>query len=213
MTADAHRKPDPGSSGNVAVLRFQGTDAQLLDLVRRKDATAFAVVYDRFGDDVNRLIWRCLGADPDHDDVVHEAFLQILKGLPRVVDPRALRGWVATVAINTARTELRKRRFRRAFWSADPVPDVAVSAGDPECHELLRRTYAILDRLPTDERIAFILRFVEQHALAEVAELVGCSLATVKRRISRATKRFGELAARDPELADLARAKKWGGMA
>lgn len=201
MAADAQRKPDFGSSPNVAVLRFQGTDAQLLELVRRRDKTAPAAVYDRFGHDVNRLVWRCLGADPDHDDIVHDAFIQIIEGLPRVTNPAALRSWVASVAINTARTELRKRRLRRAFWSADPMPDVAASTTDPETARVLRRTYAILDRLPTDERIAFILRFIEQHALAEVAEMVGCSLATAKRRIARANERFHKLASRDPDLA------------
>ena len=201
MAADAQRKPDFGSSPNVAVLRFQGTDAQLLELVARRDPTAPAVVFDRFGDDVNRLVWRCLGADPDHDDIVHDAFIHILEGLPRVAHAGALRSWVASVAINTARTELRKRRFRRTFWSSDPVPDIAASSSDPESTRMLQRIYAILDRLPTDERIAFILRFVEQHSLAEVAELVGCSLATIKRRIARANERFHKLAGRDPDLA------------
>lgn len=210
MAADAQRKPDSGSSPNVAVLRFQGTDAQLLELVRRRDKTAPAIVYDRFGDDVNRLVWRCLGADPDHDDIVHDVFIQILQGLPRVTNPAALRSWVASVAINTARTELRKRRFRRAFWSSDPAPDVPASSTDPESARLLARTYAILDRLPTDERIAFILRFVEQHSLAEVAELVGCSLATIKRRLARANERFHKLAGRDPDLARRL-AAAWGG--
>ena len=63
----------------------------------------------------------------------------------------------------------------------------------PESRETVRRVYAILDRLAADLRIAFTLRFVERHSLAEVAALTGCSLATAKRRISRATQRFAQL--------------------
>lgn len=210
MAASAQRKPGL-ESGNVAVLRFQGTDAQLLELVRREDPSVPAVVYDRYGDDVNRLIWRCLGADAEHDDIVHDAFIQILRGLGRVQDPSSLRSWIASVALNTARSELRRRRRRRAFWSADAPPEVEVSGGDPEARDLLRRVYAILDRFPPDERIAFVLRHVEQRALAEVAELVGCSLATIKRRLARATRRFRTLTAKEPDLAERLSSSSWGG--
>jgi RNA polymerase sigma-70 factor (ECF subfamily) len=40
--------------------------------------------------------------------------------------------------------------------------------------------------MPSDERIAWTLRYVERHQLEGVAELAGCSLATAKRRIQRA---------------------------
>ena len=43
-----------------------------------------------------------------------------------------------------------------------------------------------LQTVPPDDRIAWTLRHVERHRLEAVAELCGCSLATVKRRILRA---------------------------
>lgn len=191
----------PPSRGSVQVLPLVGDDEELLALVHRGGSTAAAVVYDRFGDEVNRVVGRLLGPDADHDDVVHDAFVQILRGLPRLREVAALRGFVRAVTINTVRSELRRRRFRRAFWSSDEAPDPSDDAIDPENAETLRRVYAILDRLATDLRIAFTLRFVERHSLVEVAEMTGCSLATAKRRIARASQRFGELAQRDDDLA------------
>ncbi|MGH1341810.1 MAG: RNA polymerase sigma factor [Nannocystales bacterium] len=208
QAGDEQKRP-----ANVAVLRFQGSDAQLLELVRSRDPTAPAAVFDRFEQDVNRLIWRCLGADTDHDDLVHETFLHVLKGMARVRDPEALRGWVASVAVNTARSELRKRRFRRGFWSTEPMPDVGAEPADTEGRDMLRQVYRILDRLPTDERIAFILRHVEQRPLEHVAEMAGCSLATIKRRLAKANKRFAAIAKKDPALADRLAVSKWGGRA
>jgi RNA polymerase sigma-70 factor (ECF subfamily) len=46
--------------------------------------------------------------------------------------------------------------------------------------------YALLQTMPADDRIAWTLRHVERHRLEAVAELSECSLATAKRRISRA---------------------------
>jgi len=191
----------PADRGNVQVLPNAFADDELLALVRRGGGTAAAVVYDRFGDDVNRIVGRLLGPDADHDDVVHDAFVQILRGLPRLREAAALRGFVRAVTINTVRSELRRRRFRRAFWSSDEAPEPTDHALDPESRETLRRIYAILDRLAADLRIAFTLRFVERHSLAEVATMTGCSLATAKRRIARATHRFAELAHADDDLA------------
>jgi RNA polymerase sigma-70 factor, ECF subfamily len=191
----------PPSRGSVQVLPLVGDDEELLALVHRGGSTAAAVVYDRFGDEVNRVVGRLLGPDAEHDDVVHDAFVQILRGLPRLREVAALRGFVRAVTVNTVRSELRRRRFRRAFWSSDEAPELTDDAIDPESAEILRRVYAILDRLAADLRIAFTLRFIERHSLAEVAEMTGCSLATAKRRIARATERFTELARADHDLA------------
>jgi RNA polymerase sigma-70 factor (ECF subfamily) len=191
----------PAARGSVQVLPFTGADEELLALVRRGGGTAAAVVYDRFGDDVNRIVGRLLGPDADHDDVVHDSFVQILRGLPRLREVGALRGFVRAVTINTVRSELRRRRFRRAFWSSDEAPEPTDDTLDPDSRETVRRIYAILDRLAADLRIAFTLRFVERHSLAEVAAMTGCSLATVKRRIARASSRFAELAQTDDDLA------------
>jgi RNA polymerase sigma-70 factor (ECF subfamily) len=186
-------------SGRLQVLPFAGDDDELLGAVRRGGPTAAAFVYDRFGGEVNRIVGRLLGPDADHDDVVHDAFVQILRGLPRLREAPALRGFVRAVTINTVRSELRRRRFRRAFWSNDAAPELADDGMDPEQREIVRRIYAILDRLSTDLRIAFTLRFVERHSLVEVAAMTNCSLATIKRRLAKATRRFAELA--DDDLA------------
>jgi RNA polymerase sigma-70 factor (ECF subfamily) len=193
-------------SGNVQVLPWAGDDRELLAMLQRGGPAAAALLYDRFADDVHRTVARCLGPDRDRDDVIHDAFVQILRGLARVREPAALRGRVVAVAVNTARSELRRRRFRRLFWSPLPAPDREVDAHDPEARDLLRRVYQRLDRLGTTERLAFVLRFVERFELTEVARLMDCSLATAKRKIARAQARFAELAADDPEL--LARFRK-----
>lgn len=194
--------PRASGTARVQVLPLVGDDDEaLLATVRRGGATAAAVVYDRFGDEVNRVVGRLLGPDADHDDVVHDAFVQILRGLPRLREVAALRGFVRAVTINTVRSELRKRRFRRAFWSSDEAPEPIVDGLEREGAETVRRVYAILERLATDLRIAFTLRFVERHSLAEIAAMTQCSLATVKRRIARATQRFAEIAQGDDELA------------
>ena len=49
---------------------------------------------------------------------------------------------------------------------------------------MFRTVEAALDTVPADARIAWVLRYLEQEPLEDVARICGCSLATVKRRIT-----------------------------
>lgn len=192
-----------------------GVDADLLlAMARAGHPRTGAALFDGFEAVVNRLVWRVLGADEAHDDVVHQVFVALLAGLRRVRDAAGLEGWVVVVTINTVRSEIRRRRLRRLWLRSEPGAIDLAEAPEPrhEARELLRRTYAVLADLPANERIAFTLRCIDEQPLAEVAEACGCSLATIKRRLIAARSRFRRLAERDPVLAEQLRSsEKWSG--
>ena len=75
-------------------------------------------------------------------------------------------------------------------------------ADDGTVGEAVRHTYALRQAV-AGSPIAFVLRRVEGHELAEAARLSGCSLATVKRRLARAERRFEAMARSDPALRPL----------
>lgn len=134
------------------------------------------------------IAFRILGRDDEVDDVVQDVFLDAWQGIQRLRDPSAVKGWLATVAVRCASRRLRQRRLK-AFLGLREMPsyqNLVAPNANQEQHLLLRKVYAILDRLPVRERLAWILRHVEGEDLKEVARLCGCSLATAKRRIAAA---------------------------
>jgi RNA polymerase sigma-70 factor, ECF subfamily len=144
--------------------------------------------FRRFSGYVATIGLRMLGRREDVDDLVQDVFVAAAKGLAHVRDPRATRAWLATVAVRTARTKLHHRRLKRLL-SLDEKPDyydIADERASPETRVLLAKVYAILDRLPVDQRLAWTLRCIEGEQLDRVALLCHCSLATAKRRIERA---------------------------
>ncbi len=170
--------------------------AELIAGVARRDRASVGRFFDRFEDEVNRIIWALLGADSEHDDLVHLAFSEMLENIARVERPIALRGWVRAVAVNVVRKALRARRWRRLFAPEeeglerfDPwVPGEAQ-------RELIRGVYRVLAQLPAEQRTVLVLRHLEGYELSELAEAMRCSLATAKRWLARAetnfSKRFG----------------------
>jgi RNA polymerase sigma-70 factor (ECF subfamily) len=186
-----------GASGELA-------DASVAALLRSGSREAAAAVYDRFAKVVNRWVWRLLGADPEHDDIVQQVFMQILRAGPSLRESDKLAGWLHAITINTVHGELRRRQVRRFFWRDSPP---AVLHGDfvqeVEMRDLLVRAKGVIDKLPPGERIAFMLHYVDRHSAAEIAELCGYSLSTAKRRLAGATRRFEAIVAASPELSRL----------
>jgi RNA polymerase sigma-70 factor (ECF subfamily) len=132
---------------------------------------------------------------------VHDAFASSLTSMDQVRDGNAVKGWMASIAAHTAHRAIRRRRTMRflLFWKRQEPIDV-VPAPPAEPRRALRRAYEVLDGLPADERVAFALRYFEEMEVAEVAETVGASVSTVKRRIARGERRFLAAATRCPVL-------------
>jgi len=188
-------------SGRVLTLAVsRAADSALLEGLLEQEPSAVAALYDRFLGLVQRLLVRTLGSSHDLEDLTQETFITVVRRCPTLRDPSALRSFIVSVTLRVARNELRKRAIRR-FVGLDEAADVPVShPHDAAVAQGIRHLYAALDRLDADSRTAFVLRYVEGCDLGETARASGCSLATVKRRLSRAEKRFEAIAKGDPVL-------------
>ena len=175
--------------------------AAILDQVKRGDPGAAELIVERFSAEIDRLLWRLLGADSEHQDLVHQVLCAVLQDASKVRDPEALAGWVRRVAVNVVCSELRKRTVRRRWSSPEPNPErFAGEIMDPLVRRRLSRIYDVLDRLPAQQRIVLCLRYFEEYSIDEIAGARNWSRRTVNRRLSQASDRFQRLAAADPEL-------------
>ncbi len=186
-------------------LGFAGDDLALVDALRANHPGAKAALFQRHVGWVERLITHVIGFDAELADILQEVFTRALASIHSLKDPSALQAWLGRVATHTARkvlrTRMRRAWLRRFVDSAEEERyEPAAIAFAPEARQALRAVYRVLDVLPTDERIAFALRFVDGMDLTEVAAACDVSLATIKRRLVRSERRFVAVAARYPEL-------------
>lgn len=190
------------------------TDTALVAAIRAGRPDAGELLFERYGEYVERLIVRVLGMDPEVPDLINEVFARAFERIDQLEKAAALKGWLGSIACFTARSCLRERRSRRrflGFFAPEELPEVPFSGAPVECSLALLRTYEVLDRLPPDERIAFALRFVDGMSLSEVAEVMRVSIGTVKRRLTRGRERFVRAARRDPLLRELVeQSQRWG---
>jgi RNA polymerase sigma-70 factor (ECF subfamily) len=189
--------------GLVTPLKFVGDDRALVEALRSGHPGAVAVLYERHAAAVHRTLRSALGPDADLPDLVQEVFIRALDSIVQLDDHERLRGWLSGIAVFSARGLIRRRARRK--WLGLFSPQRAASAQqDPpstEARFALREVYAVLDELPVDERMPFVLRIIDGMTLPDGAEACGVSLATFKRRLARAEQKFVQAAERRPQLS------------
>jgi len=176
-------------------------DVAIVHLLMTGDPRAPRAAWQRFAPMVHRMLKRAFGPAHEIDDLVQDVFLLLFDRVATLREPKALCAFVITLTAYTIRRELRRKRA--AGWlQLDDVPPMSGAGADLDSREALRRLYRILDRLGADDRTAFTLRFFEGLELVEVAEAMGVSLATTKRRLAHARSRVASHAQRDAALVE-----------
>lgn len=172
------------------------------DLIARAvagDGEAFGELVEPLEAKVYSLAYRMSGNREDAYDLAQEAFLKVYRALARFKGQSSFSTWLYRVVSNTCLDQLRRqRRSRPATSLDDPVDtgggvlrrEVADETCEPEQlalrSETAREIQAAVANLPPDHRLAILLRDYEDLPYERIAQAMGCSLGTVKSRISRA---------------------------
>jgi RNA polymerase sigma-70 factor (ECF subfamily) len=193
---------DSSPHQRVVELPIPDSDAALVGALRAGRVDAGRTLFERYGRDVERVLFRVLGPDTELPDLLQDVFVAALTSIDQVRDPSALRGWLTGIAVRKARKCIVKRRRWRIiqFFAPTDMPEGEARVAPVEVSEALRCTYEVLDRLPADERLAFALRHIDGMELTVVATACGVSLATIKRRLVRAQRAFVRMASEQDAL-------------
>ncbi len=135
-------------------------------------------------DEVYRFLLASVGPG-EADDCFQETFLAALRAYPRLRHAGNLRGWLYTIAHRKAVDVHRRRRRERA---EEELPDVGSEPMPLPRPDL----WAAVQRLPTRQRAAVVLRHVADLPHAEIGRIVGCSEAAARQSVRAGIKRLRE---------------------
>lgn len=154
---------------------------------------------------------RVCGQWTEAEDLAAETFLRAYRALRGYPPERILalqpRPWLMTILLNVWRNQARAAARRPAAVDlasvtepSDPGADVAAAIDRRDTGRQLTRQLA---QLPEQQRIAVVLRHVNDLPISEIAEVLGCPPGTVKSHISRGLRRLRKLSATSPELCEV----------
>ena len=188
-----------------AVETVFSTNRELVDEFLTGNINAARVFHARYSKRISRLVWRLLGSDTEHEDVVQQVFMNIFKDIRKLKKAESLDSWVDSVAVRTVRTVIRKRTLRRAIFFSSDSKDGFESRDtkSPFKERYIKTFYEILDSMNIDDRIIFYLKHVEKCSINYIASVGNYSPSTAKRRLNRARQIFAKKAHEDFSLLSL----------
>lgn len=169
-------------------------DEALVLRAQADDERAFGELVGRYETKVYSLAMKMLRNPEDAEDVLQETFLRAYRGLKSFRGNSTFSTWIYRITANSALMKLRKKQLPTvSIEDADereaPINIADWSPGPVEQLLTLETQQAMSDAieaLPAEFRQVFVLRDLEGHSNADVAEILDLSVAAVKSRLHRA---------------------------
>nr|WP_241828704.1 sigma-70 family RNA polymerase sigma factor [Saccharothrix sp. CB00851] len=146
------------------------------------------------------VAYRLTGSVADAEDAVQEAWLRLTGlGDQARAEIRDLRGWLTTVVGRICLDRLRSAAARRERYVGQWLPEPLVTSGEDDPLDAVVRddgvrmaALVVLDRLTPEQRVAFVLHDAFGVPFAEIADTLGCTVATARQHASRGRRAAAE---------------------
>lgn len=170
---------------------------ELVEKAGRGDLRAFEKLLVFYQDRVFSHCLRLTANSDDAQDLAQEVFIRAFRSIKSFRHEADFGTWLHRITVNSWINSQRKNK-KLVFFSLDEplnTPDgemnreLAASEDSPleavERQELSAAVRTALDRLAPEYRTVLVLREMEGYSYEEIAQILDCSLGTVKSRISR----------------------------
>lgn len=161
----------------VGAYAREGSDAAFHALVRRHVDLVYATAFRQIGD-------RGFA-----EEITQNVFVALARKAPRLAELETLAGWLHRTAVLEAKARIRSELRRRERESAAGQLAELRSEGTPALEALVPLLDEALLHLRETDRLALIVRFMEDRPLREVGEVLGVDEDAARKRVSRALER------------------------
>jgi RNA polymerase sigma-70 factor, ECF subfamily len=190
-------------------------NSEQAEIIRRAcsgDLDACRQVHDAYARRILNFIYKMVGSREDAEDLTQNAFLRAFQELESLQDAERFEPWLYRIARNEVYQAFRKRRGEAALKAAgstdgdkeyqeyDPADSKATPQDQILRAELGATIRTVLGSLPPKLREVFVLAVIDEKSYAEISDIVGRSLLSVKTDIFRARRYAREMLAQYLEV-------------
>lgn len=169
-------------------------DKNLIAKSKSGDIEAFELLIEQYQPMVYNLSYKMLGNYDDASDAAQDALIKIYKKINTFQEKSKFSTWIYRLTYNVCLDKLRQRKnistqqLDEEIVDKELTPQFAV-----EKNERIQKIYDAINSLSPEYKAAIIMRDVNGHSYDEIAEILGCSIGTVKSRINRGRTRLKEI--------------------
>jgi RNA polymerase sigma-70 factor (ECF subfamily) len=148
----------------------------------------------KYGKATYNFAYRLTGNDADARDLTQDAFLRVYRAWQSFRAGTSFISWIYRIVTNLHRDELRRRKGRyleelpddNSPQSVGGTQPLAVTPIDDYVNRDLSGDIALaLERLSPDQRRVVVLADIEEYSYQEIADIMSCSIGTVRSRLHR----------------------------
>lgn len=161
-------------------------------MTAERDRAAFEELYRRTEKKFEYFFYKTLGGDLDSArDLTHDLFVKLYHNADKFDPTRRFSPWAYRIAYNLCMNELKKRK-RNGDFDFEKIEAPANGDRDFDRNLFKERLNEEIERLSPNQRAVFMLKYRDELPLADIAEIVGKPLGTVKSRLHYCLKNLSE---------------------
>jgi RNA polymerase sigma-70 factor (ECF subfamily) len=177
----------------------------LVERSRHNDLQAFEQLVQIYQNKVYGLCYQLTGNYNDSQDLAQEVFIKAYSSIKTFKNQSDFGTWLHRIAVNTWINIQRKRKRRQEVSIDAPLKtedgeEMAREIPSPEANpletveskELNALVNKAIQQLSYEHRAVLVLREIEGYSYEEIAQIMDCSIGTVRSRINRARKAMKE---------------------
>jgi len=167
-------------------------DEYLVASAQTGDRKAFSLLAKRWHPALFRHAWRLTGDEDQARDTLQDAWIDIIRGLPRLNDAAAFPAWSYQIVTRKCASSIRKNQQVRKIKAAILAEPVRYEDGEAIAEMSADKSVVstAIAGLPSEQSSAMALYHLEDLSVAEISVALGVPVGTVKTRLMHARRKI-----------------------
>lgn len=171
------------------------TEKEFIESLKKREPKAFQILVKDYSLQVINTCFKFLLVKEDAEDLAQEVFLEVYQSIGTFRNESKLSTWIYRIAVTKCIDEIKRRKRKKRISSLgkiigiDEIHNEIISgySADKKLDDKdrLKIIQQALDKLPTNQRIAYSLSKIEGYSNADIADVMGLSLFSVEALIKR----------------------------
>ena len=179
-------------------------EKQLVLKAQQGNSKAFGKLVKKYQDKVLYLAYDMLGNYDDAQDIAQNAFLKAYKGIGNFKRQSSFSTWLYRIVVNLSIDFKRAKSRRHQISIEKPADDYEQSIENTlkdeykqpdqlvELKDFNKQLEIAMEKLPYNQRMAFVLRHYHDMSMEEIATILECKTGTVRSHLFRAINKLRE---------------------
>lgn len=162
------------------------------------DYRAFEMIVEKYKDYIFKISYSMVNDYHFAEDISQESFIKIYRSLSSFDFRSSFSTWIYRITYNTALDEIRKQKKEKAVSIQDvQIEDLREDSASPEEEVIEKDERSAVEKaissLPDDHKILINLFYRRGMSLAEISNITGLNIGTVKSRLNRAKEKLKKI--------------------